>query len=211
MSNWDTIHSERHALADDLAAASDDAWATPSMCAGWNVQQMLGHMTATARMTPVNFLGKLAGAGFRFNVMAQRLVDREAAGAPEQTLAQFRAHADDSTSPPGPPDSWLGETIVHGTDIRWPLGLEHDFPVDAVVRVADFYKNSNALIGSKRRIDGVTLRATDTDWTSGQGPEVSGPMLALVMAMTGRRPALLRLTGEGLPTLEARLPRPPEV
>lgn len=210
-SNWDTIHAERHALADDLAAVSDEAWATPSMCTGWTVQQTLGHMTATAKMSPVSFLGKMAAAGFRFSRMAQRLVDQESAGGPQRTLAEFRAHADDSTSPPGPPDTWLGETIVHSTDIRWPLGLEHEFPTAALVRVADFYKKSNALIGSRRRIDGVTLRATDTDWSYGAGPEVSGPLLALVMAMTGRRPALLRLTGDGLSTLESRVERQPDV
>jgi uncharacterized protein (TIGR03083 family) len=208
-SNWDTIHAERHALADDLAGVSDQAWATPSMCTGWNVQQMLGHMTATARMSPVNFLGKMAASGFRFGRMAQRLVEQESAGSPHQTLAEFRAHADDSTSPPGPPDTWLGETIVHSTDIRWPLGLEHEFPMPALVRVADFYKNSNALIGTKRRIEGVALRASDTDWSFGSGPEVSGPMLALVMAMTGRVPALLRLTGDGLAALESRMGCPP--
>ena len=33
--------------------------------------------------------------------------------------------------------------------------------------VADFYKRSNALIGTKRRIEGVSLRATDADWRHG--------------------------------------------
>jgi uncharacterized protein (TIGR03083 family) len=207
-SNWDTIHAERVALADDLAAISDEAWTTPSMCSSWNVQQLLGHMTATAKMTPLTFVGRMAGAGFRFSVMAQRLVDKETVGTSQQTLAEFRAHADDSTAPPGPSDTWLGETIVHGTDIRWPLGLERDFPMDALVRLADFYKNSNAIIGSKRRVEWVTLRATDTDWSTGVGAEVSGPMLALVMAMTGRRPALLRLTGDGVVTLDSRLSAP---
>jgi hypothetical protein len=70
--------------------------------------------------------------------------------------------------------------------------------------VADFYKGSNLLIGSKRRIEGLTLRATDAGWTTGTGPEVSGPVLSLVMAMTGRKVADDDLAGEGVATLRSR-------
>jgi hypothetical protein len=73
-----------------------------------------------------------------------------------------------------------------------------------VIAVADFYKNSNLLIGAKNRIDGVTLRATDVEWRHGSGPEVNGPAIALVMAMTGRKAALDDLTGEGVALLRAR-------
>ena len=70
--------------------------------------------------------------------------------------------------------------------------------------MADFYKGSNLLIGSKRRIAGLTLRATDADWITGAGPEVSGPIVSLVMAMTGRKVADDDLTGEGVATLRSR-------
>ena len=73
-----------------------------------------------------------------------------------------------------------------------------------MVQVADFYKNSNLIIGTKRRIDGLSLRATDVDWSHGSGPEVAGPILDLLMAMTGRKPAASQLTGEGVATLQAR-------
>jgi hypothetical protein len=72
------------------------------------------------------------------------------------------------------------------------------------VTVADFYKGSNLLIGSKNRIAGLTLRATDTDWSHGSGPEVSGPILSLVMAMTGRKQADDDLSGDGVATLRSR-------
>jgi len=77
--------------------------------------------------------------------------------------------------------------------------------MDALTRVADFYKGSNLLIGAKNRIAGLTMTATDTDWSTGSGPEVRGPMLSLVMAMTGRSAALADLSGEGLDTLRARI------
>jgi len=72
------------------------------------------------------------------------------------------------------------------------------------VQVADFYKGSNLVIGTKRRIAGLRMMATDTDWSYGTGPEVSGPMVAVLMAMTGRQPPLNRLSGDGVDTLRSR-------
>jgi hypothetical protein len=72
------------------------------------------------------------------------------------------------------------------------------------VQVADFFKGSNLIIGTKNRIAGLTLQATDTEWSHGTGPKVSGPMLSLVMAMTGRKVGDDELTGEGAATLRER-------
>ena len=136
--------------------------------------------------------------------MTSRNIARETAGGPDATLARLRAHVTDTTGPPGPADSWLGEVVVHGTDIRWPLGLTRAFPAETLIRVAEFYRRSNLLIGAKSRVAGLALRADDADWSAGSGPEVRGPMLALVMAMTGREAALERLSGDGLEQLAAR-------
>jgi uncharacterized protein (TIGR03083 family) len=113
--------------------------------------------------------------------------------------------ADRSSGPPGPSTSWLGETLVHAEDIRRPLGYEHDYPTDAVTKVIEFYAGSNLLIGGKRRVGGLTLKATDAEWSRGSGPVVEGPAMALLMATAGRRAALDRLSGPGLDTLRARM------
>jgi hypothetical protein len=98
----------------------------------------------------------------------------------------------------------LGEIVVHGEDIRRPLGLKHQSPEGALVAVADSWKNSNLLIGAKRRIAGLRLRATDIEWAHGDGPEVAGPLISLCLAMTGRKAVHPDLTGEGLATLGNR-------
>lgn len=195
------IHAERSALADDLATLTDEQWSTPSLCEQWTVWETLGHMTATAKMTPARFVLKMAGTGFRFEPMFAKEIARETAGTPADTLATFRSAIENSTAPPGPVDTWLGETIVHSEDIRRPLGIAHEYPPDALVRVADFFKGSNLLIGTKTRITGLTLRADDADWSTGTGPEVTGPMLSLVLAMTGRPAGLKNLSGDGLAAL----------
>lgn len=204
-SPWPAIHAERGALTDDLASLREDQWSTPSLCRGWSVWETLGHMTATAKMTPAKFVLGMFGTGFRFESFTAKNIARETAGTPADTLAEFRSVRGSTSSPPGPADSWLGETIVHAEDIRRPLGIAHTYPADDVVRVADFYKGSNLLIGTKSRIAGVTLRATDVDWSTGSGPEVTGPMLSLLMAMTGRDVALADLSGDGLATLTEQM------
>jgi uncharacterized protein (TIGR03083 family) len=124
--------------------------------------------------------------------------------SPADTLANFESVLTSVKHPPGPTATWLGETIVHSEDIRRALGIKHAYPADAVVTVADFYKGSNLLIGSKNRIAGLTLRATDADWSHGTGPEVKGPVLSLVLAMTGRTVADDDLAGDGVATLRSR-------
>lgn len=201
---WATIADERGALAEDLADLSDDQWATRSLCPDWTVHEALAHMTSTAHITPPAFLLGLAGSGFKFEKFSRKGIDRWRGDSPARTLQSFREVQDSRKHPPGPSTTWLGETIVHAEDIRRPLGIRHVYPADAVRQTLDFYKGSNALIGTRRRLDGVTLRATDADWTHGSGPEARGPMLSLLMAATGRRAALDDLIGEGVAVLRSR-------
>jgi uncharacterized protein (TIGR03083 family) len=203
---WDLIHDERHRLIDDLTPLTAQQWRTASLCPGWDVQEALAHLVALTKQTPPKFFGKFIASGFQFDKMVAQDVARESAGTPAQTLTELSAHVGDTTSPPGPVDSWIGEFVVHGADIRRPLGIDYSPPVTTTRQVADFYKNSNLLIGAKNRIVGVRLVATDTDWFHGSGAEVRGPILSLVQAMTGRPIALSDLTGDGVPALRAKMP-----
>ncbi|WP_157106847.1 hypothetical protein [Nocardia arthritidis] len=48
---------------------------------------------------------------------------------------------------------------------------------------------------------GIRLRANDIDWSHGTGPEVHGPVTALLLAVTGRTARLRDLAGAGLAPL----------
>ena len=201
---WPVIHAERSALASDLAGLPAERWSRPSLCTAWSVRDVLAHMTATAKNTPASFFPKLIGSGFSFARMQTKDIANEQGSTPEDTLSGFESVLNSKKSPPGPPATMLGETLLHSEDIRRALGIEHSYPIEAVVQVADFYKGSNLILGTKKRIAGLRLQATDADWSHGSGPEVSGPMVPLLMAMTGRKAALDDLTGEGVETLRAR-------
>jgi uncharacterized protein (TIGR03083 family) len=205
MDTWQAIRTERQSLAEALAALPEPAWDKASLCAGWTVREVVGHMIATASMTPPKFFAKMLASGFNFGAMARKEIQRTVSGRSSADLVtQYRSLVDARSAPPGPTLSWLGETIVHGEDIFRALGSYREHPGPHLVAVADFYKNSNLLIGAKSRIEGVTLEATDVTWRHGAGPAARGPMVALVLAMTGRKPALDDLTGDGVPLLRAR-------
>lgn len=198
------VLAERRALAEDLAALPTDAWQTPSQCSDWTVREVLAHMTATARISPASFFPKFIGSGFNFERLQAKGIQENLGSTPADTLAGFRAAMSRTSGPPGPPQTLAGETVIHAEDIRRPLGVKREYPIDLVIALADFFKKSNMIIGSKSRIDGVSLRATDTDWKHGSGPEAAGPALSLLLAMTGRKQALQDLTGPGVEVLQTR-------
>ena len=202
---WKYIHSARADMAETWLGLSTDQWAAPSWCEGWSVQEVAGHVLAAAEQTPANFYKKMASAGFRFNVFVDRDAKRLAATGPEQLVRRLQARTSTTNHPPAPVMAMLGEIVVHGEDIRRPLAIPPYQPSEAaLVALADSWKNSNLLIGAKRRISGLRLRADDTEWAHGDGPDVTGPMLSLILAMTGRRGAHADLAGEGVATLADR-------
>lgn len=201
---WTLVAAERAALADDLIGLTPAQWDSPSLCPDWTVRDVVAHLTAAASTSPGAFVGQFVKAGFNFDAYAQAGLSRRLGADAEATLAAFRAVQGSTTSPPGPKPTWLGEVVVHAEDIRRPLGTAHSYAPGAVREVADFYQGSNALIGAKNRIAGLTLEATDQDWSHGTGPTVRGPLLSLVMAMTGRKAHVDDLTGDGVETLRSR-------
>ena len=103
-----------------------------------------------------------------------------------------------------PTEAVLGEAIVHGEDIRGPLGIRRDYPVTTLTQLARYYQGSDMLVPAKRRIEGLRLQASDGPFATGSGPLVSGRTLALIMVMTGRLTYRDELGGDGAAVLRAR-------
>jgi hypothetical protein len=100
-----------------------------------------------------------------------------------------------------------GEEVVHGEDIRRPLGLTRAYPQAAVVRSLQLQARTPASFGGAKELTArVRLTATDADLSIGDRPEVSGTALALLLAISGRRVALDDLSGPGAATLATPAP-----
>jgi uncharacterized protein (TIGR03083 family) len=202
---WKLIHSARGATADSLAELSPDQWASPSLCAGWSVQDTAGHIVVGGEQTPVRFMAGMASNLFRFNTMVDRQARKVGARPPAEIVDRLRATAETTNRPPAPVMAMLGEIVVHSEDIRNAVDLPAKADEEAVAACLELFSGANFPVGTKRRIAGCRLVATDVGWSHGTGPEVSGPGLSLLLAITGRAAGLEGLSGEGLPTLQHRM------
>jgi uncharacterized protein (TIGR03083 family) len=201
---WPLVHAERAALAADLANLTDAQWTTPSLCAGLTVREVLAHLTAGGSLNGARWLAGVIRCRFDFDRQVAMRLAEQLGSSPAETLARFEQVVESTTSPPLPVLALLGEVVVHGEDIRRPLGIMRDHPVDVLTRVAHYYAGSDQVVLARGRVRGLRLQATDGPFTTGSGPLVAGPTLALVMAMTGRQVFCDEITGEGAATLRAR-------
>ncbi|MEU1079602.1 maleylpyruvate isomerase family mycothiol-dependent enzyme [Streptomyces sp. NPDC005908] len=205
---WGLVHAERAALADDLRELTDDQWATPSLCDGLSVREVLAHLTAGASLDTVRWLAGVVRCRFDFDKqVALRLAQQLGAG-PGETLDRFRQAVPSTTKPPLPVIAMLGETVVHGEDIRRPLGLRRAYPIGTVTALAEYYSGTDLVVVAKGRIGGLQLVADDGPFATGSGPLVSGRTVDLVMAMTGRAAYCDELNGDGVELLRKRCATP---
>jgi uncharacterized protein (TIGR03083 family) len=202
---WDLTHRERAAMADTLAELKPSQWAEPSLVAGWSVQVAAAHILAGAEQTQLGFITGMASNGFRFHTMIDRDARRLGALPPAEIIERIRARTSTTNGPPGPAFTMLGEIVVHSGDIRYPLGQAGEASPEATVACLETFKGQGFPTGAKQRVAGLRLVATDLGWSHGAGPEVTGPALPLLLAMTGRPAALDALSGAGVATLRSRM------
>ncbi|MDV8002032.1 maleylpyruvate isomerase family mycothiol-dependent enzyme [Rhodococcus sp. IEGM 1408] len=202
---WSAIHLERGALASELERLDDADWHATSLCTEWTVEEVVAHLTAVARTGRVRWIRSFAGALFDTDRHNRRRLDEQLGSTPGGTLENFLLSSGLRVAPFGDVAAWLGETIVHAEDIRRPLGLRRDHPMDALTSVARFYAARDFAVNSATVAADLRLRATDGPFEAGNGPAVEGPTLALVMTMAGRPAYLDDLSGDGVGELRRRI------
>ncbi len=202
---WAAIHAQRAALATDLHVLTEDEWKTQSLCEAWSVEETLAHLTAGALETRWRWLASVLRARFDFDKHNRRRINEHIGTKPQTTLEYFRDAIRSNTAPSGHHWAWLGEIVIHGEDIRRPLGIATATPPDVAGEVARHFAIKNFTVPSKTHVAGLRLNATDSDFQHGEGPEVAGPALSLLMAMAGRASHLEDLKGSGVAQLAAAL------
>ncbi|MBM9466677.1 maleylpyruvate isomerase family mycothiol-dependent enzyme [Nakamurella leprariae] len=201
---WTLVHAERAALADDLRHLDEPDWATPSLCDGWTVRDAVAHLTVSGVLSGPRWLAGVIRCRFDFDRQVAMRLAEQLGDSGADTLRRFCATVTSTTAPPLPKLALLGEVVVHGTDIRRPLGLVGDHPIDTLTRVAAHYAGTDQVVVARRRVAGLELQASDGPFATGRGPVVIGPTLSLIMAMTGRVAAVDDLAGPGVPVLRHR-------
>lgn len=204
------IRTERLAFIGLLETLTPQQWATPSLCSEWTVQDVAAHLAWAPALPPAQGLVEMARAGFRVNKMIGDSAVRWSARGIPAILAQLRANAANGTRPPGLPEiSALVDVVVHGYDVRRPLGVDGHVPTGWFAPMADFLLGGSSrwplstVIGgsARKRVEGVRVVAEDADWSHGTGPEARGTAETLLLLLTGRTIGADELTGSGGPAL----------
>lgn len=201
--------ANRLRLADFFDGLDDDQLATPSLCDAWSVRDVLGHLVMPLAGSTLGFVREVVrarGSLDRASVaVAQELARRPVA----ELTALLREHADQHGRAPGVgPMGQMADGCVHLRDCARPLGLPDDVDLSDWRLVLDWLPGGVPGLVPKRRLDGLSLRATDQDWSWGSGTLVEGPSEALAMAVVGRAVALDDLTGPGVDLLRTQAARP---
>lgn len=197
---WSAVRTVRLAVAAMLDSLSPGEWDAASLCEGWRVRDVAGHLALVPTVTTWQMLAAAPRARFDPNRINTLLALRAGSAPTFQIVQELRNHADDRTTAKALDSrNALFDAIVHGQDISIPLGRTLPVPVDFTRRALDRVWAMGWPFDAQRRLAGRTLTATDTDWTVGSGPEVTGSALSLLLLLTGRTSTARRdLVGAGL-------------
>ncbi len=198
--------ANRRLLADFFDGLDDAQLATPSLCEGWTVRDVLGHLVATMTgslggllLDVVRAKGSINGANAS---MARRTAERPVA----DLTSILRERADEHGSAPGVgPMGQLADGCLHLRDCARPLEMDADVCLDDWRMVLDWLPGGVPGLVPRRRAAGLALRATDQEWSWGSGAEVEGCSEALAMAVAGRPEGLAELSGSGVDVLRERI------
>lgn len=200
------VADERRSIAALIDGLTSEQLARPSLCVGWDVKTVAAHLISDFAD---GFWGFLA-SGIRhgdINRGIDALARRRACATAAEIAETLRTGADHRLSPPVTgPLSGLADVLVHGSDIRIPLGIPHRTDPQRAARVIDFLVGPTQLgFFPRRRLRGIALQDEDTGQVWGEGRLIRGSSAALMLAVCGRTVAFENLAGPGVPALQARL------
>ncbi|MFN7151015.1 MAG: maleylpyruvate isomerase family mycothiol-dependent enzyme [Microthrixaceae bacterium] len=187
------VRSERRAFIDLLDSLTEDQWRTRSLCTAWTVENVAAHLAWAPAAGPLEMAPAAIRAGFRTNKLIADSALRWTSRGRPAILDQLRKNVEDDAKPWGvPPVAALTDAVVHGLDVRVPLGLPCHLDPEAFTLIADSIVSSRwpmtiPLGGSvSKRLRGIRLVATDVDWAWGEGDAVREPADTILLRLTGR-------------------------
>ena len=211
MDTWEMVDAERAEFSDLADSLTPSQWDTQSLCTAWKVRDVVAHVTQGATTGAGESMKQMLKYGFRINKLLREEAQKAGAAPTDELRSELRATIGSRVRQPGvKPEGVLADEIIHQQDVRRPLGIARQVPPDRLRAALDEVKGYSGastlgLVPTKKRIEGLHLKATDLDWEAGAGSDVSGPAEALMMAMAGRSVALAELSGPGVDTLRERI------
>ena len=210
---WAAIDTQRLRTTELLIELTPQEWATPSLCDGWTVRDVAAHLSLQQMTLGAALLGALRHPGSLNHVINASARDR-ATRPPERLISEIRGMVGSRRHNVGvTPRETLIDIVVHGQDIAVPLGRTLTVtPWAAMTTAEQLWLSRSTRIGRLKAkvfadLDhrGLRFVATDAHWSAGDGDEVRGPLLSIVLVLAGRPVGADALEGPGAPRLRRRL------
>lgn len=209
---WAVIDLQRAPVADLLEKLADIDWRRASLCKGWTVRDVAAHLTlqqlrirdvAAMAVRHPSILGGV-------NRMIHNSARAKAATAPDLLIAEIRATIGSRRHNLGVTNlETLTDIVIHGQDIALPVARTLETATDTTAFVATRVWSQRgtptARVFQDIPVDGLRLTADDVEWSTGDGPEVTGPIMSILLLLTGRQAGLSNLTGPGADELRQLL------
>lgn len=133
---WDHIRTERLRLADEIENLTPEQRAAASQCEHWTVGELAAHLVTPFETSNLTFMGTMIRSLGNFDKVIRRITDRVyRRHSYDEIVALLRVHAENRWLPPvkgAGPEIPLAEIVVHGQDIRRPLGLPNTVPAATI-------------------------------------------------------------------------------
>jgi uncharacterized protein (TIGR03083 family) len=193
------VAAQFQALAEWLSTASDAAWNTDSLCAGWRVREVVAHMTMPARYSEDEFMAELERCGYDFTRLSNEIATRDAEAPSAQLVADLRSDVLRHWTPPGGGyRGALNHVVIHSLDVSVPLGKSRLAPDETMRVILDDLTSGGGHEHFGIEIEGRILDARDLDWTYGSGRVLQGAAEDLALALCGRNIPRGRIKGAPL-------------
>lgn len=208
---WSGIDDQRARTAQLLKMLSPEQWECPSLCDGWTVRHVAAHLTLQQQRwrDAVTFLTRhprmLRSVTLNATVHNSAVLQAQLLTT-DQIIEHIvngigsRRHNAFVT-----PLETLTDILVHSQDIAIPLAvhlpMRPELSALAATRRWDTRNTWLATVNRRLPLNSYQLRATDVNWSRGQGSDITGPIGAILLLLTGRPAALEQLTGEGADAL----------
>jgi uncharacterized protein (TIGR03083 family) len=205
--SWQLIEDHRLAIANLLEGLTSQEWEHPSLCTGWRVRDVAAHVALGTSAPPVQvMIREWVRARGNFDRLNHDVAVRHAQRSTSMITDELRKNAGSRELPVVTNyRNIVFDVLVHGQDIALPLNKTLLFSPAAGSAAAENLWRLQWPWSTQRRFRGLAFRATDTDWSAGDGPVVCGPIRDIVLALAARPAALPQLTGEGVPELADRI------
>jgi uncharacterized protein (TIGR03083 family) len=202
------MHDEEDAdFSAYLHSLDPTDWDRPSLCEGWRVRDVVGHVLDGNELNLLTLPVRLARYGFSSDRSGRiHSIARAEGRTPAELLADFDARDRwAGTCRVFPPRIVLLDRLVHHQDVRRALGHDRTVPEERLLAVLEPAPRLGSVFRARTRSKGLSFEATDVEWRWGDGPAVRGPGEALLLALLGRPAALADLDGPGMVTFRDRV------